>query len=281
MQLDARLRKLAPAATGLLLLVAMSSCAGRSKPVLPKVESERETPRAAPAAPAEDATPPGEGAAVPSPASPEEVKKTPSPNTIEIEGEDAGKKPSVSLLEASRAEKARRAKAQRPVAVITNKTLSQYNKGQLTIADPKAPKAPKTVGEPPSEVKGGRGEDYWKTRGLDIRTHWRESADRVKEFEQSAADWRRRFYGESDATTRDLKIKPEWDRTLDELRQARLSVEAAKKDLAQFLEDGRQAGALPGWLREGVDQEPAAEPPPPKPTDAIEPPILKIDGRNR
>jgi len=274
MQRQARLHKLAPAAMGIVLLAILSACAGSSKPVLPKVESEKETPRAVPAEPAEAPPAAADG---PATASPEEGKKGPSPNTVEIEGQDAATKPSVSLLEASRTEKARRAKAQRPRAVITNKTLSQYNKGQLTIADPKSARK---VEEPPPQVGGARGEEYWKMRGLDIRTRWRESTDRVKELEQSAADWRRRFYGENDATARDLKIKPEWDRTLDELRAARLAVEGAKKDLAQFLDDGRQAGALPGWLREGIDQEPEAEPPPAKPTDAIEPPILPPPGRN-
>lgn len=280
MRREARPYGLVPAAAGVVLLLGMVACAGGAKPVLPKVESERETPSSAPAvapetAPAATAPPAASNAA--------DEKKAPSPNTIEIEGEGAAKKAPVTLLEASRAEKARRAQTQqRPRTVITNKTLSQYNKGQLTIVDPKGTsKAGPKVAEAPAEAHGTvRGEDYWKMRGLDIRTRWKEAADRVKELEQSAADWRRRFYGESDATARDLKIKPEWDRTLDELRQSRLAVEGAKKDLTQFLEEGREAGALPGWLREGIDLEPAPDPPQPKPTDAIEPPIVKTDGRN-
>ena len=35
-----------------------------------------------------------------------------------------------------------------------------------------------------------------------------------------------------------------------------MEVEARQEELAQFLEEGREAGALPGWLREGIDLEP-------------------------
>jgi hypothetical protein len=51
----------------------------------------------------------------------------------------------------------------------------------------------------------------------------------------------------------------------------------AQKELADFLEEGRVAGALPGWLREGLDEEP--EPPKKKeekpPAEAIDTPILE------
>ena len=52
----------------------------------------------------------------------------------------------------------------------------------------------------------------------------------------------------------------------------------AKKQLADFLDQGRAAGALPGWLREGIDLEPKEEKPV-DPTQAIETPIYKDNGQ--
>ena len=43
---------------------------------------------------------------------------------------------------------------------------------------------------------------------------------------------------------------------IEQLEEAHLEVEARQKELTLFLEGGREAGALPGWLREGIDLEP-------------------------
>ena len=40
-------------------------------------------------------------------------------------------------------------------------------------------------------------EQYWRSRALEVRLRWRKAADDVKELEQSAAGWRRRFYRSS------------------------------------------------------------------------------------
>jgi hypothetical protein len=189
-----------------------------------------------------------------------------------------------TLAEAGKAEKERRANAPRPKVVITNKTLKHYATGQLTVADPKkkgegakettAQRTANGGGGPPSAIDAARDEWYWRHRVIEIRQHWRRAVDRVKELEESAADWRRRFYSQDDPYVRDGQIKPSWDRALDELRQSKAEVEASKRDLAAALEEGRLKGALPGWLREGIDLEPA-EPKPVNPTESIEPPIVK------
>jgi len=193
-------------------------------------------------------------------------------------GDDAASH-SKTLVEAARDERARRAHAGEPVAVITNKSLP-HSTGQLTYAQPgpkpadtkakagtEKGKAAKGVGEPHDEA-------YWRKRGLDIRQRWRLAADEISKLEQDVADWRRRFYAESDPAARDVQIKPEWDRALDQLQHKKEEVEATQRELEAFQEDGRRAGALPGWLREGADLEPAPPPPPANPTDAIEPPQL-------
>ena len=88
---------------------------------------------------------------------------------------------------------------------------------------------------------------------------WRDSVDRVEELEGEVAELRRRFYMEDDPFYRDSQIKPAWDRSLDQLTIAKDEVVAAKEDLDELLEEGRRQGALPGWLREGIEFEPVIE----------------------
>lgn len=188
-----------------------------------------------------------------------------------------------TLVEAARAERERRAKAGPPVAVINDKNLKSKATGHLTVMEPKRPAQPAEA-KPAEATSATAGEEvvkdeaYWKGRALEIRQRWRRSADEVAELEQSAAGWRRRFYAENDRYVRDGQIKPEWDRVLDRLEIARAEVETAKKELAEFLEEGRVAGAFPGWLREGADLEPETRQEPSNEHRAIEPPVVDEDG---
>ncbi|HSF38857.1 MAG TPA: hypothetical protein VLT87_03630 [Thermoanaerobaculia bacterium] len=189
-----------------------------------------------------------------------------------------------TLVEAARAERERRAGSTPTSVVINDKNLQEYaRKGQLTVVDPSkvkkgketavaAPAAPPALpGEPV------RDEPYWRNRGLEIRQRWRQAADDSKELEEKAASLRQRFYAEDDPYVRNNRIKPEWDRTLDQLRQARVEIETSKQELTEFLEEGRVAGVYPGWLREGFDLEPEEEEPreETRPAESIEPPIME------
>ncbi|HET9212101.1 MAG TPA: hypothetical protein VFR03_16990 [Thermoanaerobaculia bacterium] len=184
-----------------------------------------------------------------------------------------------TLVEASREEKERRAKAGKPIAVITDKTLPKYaSKGQITVADPKKDKKAAKAPAPAPAVKDER---YWRGRARELRENWKQAADEVKDLEQKSTALRQKFYSETDTFLRDTQIKPDWDRVLDRLRQARLDVEAAKQELSQLLEEGRVAGALPAWLDEGIEDEPADEAARKKEAPAvqsIEPPVITDDG---
>ena len=185
---------------------------------------------------------------------------------------ETGSRP--SLVEASRREKERKAQAGKPIAVITNETLPKLaKKGQITFADLSKPKA----GEKPpvEDIAAAEQEQAWRARGLAIRQRWRAALDEAADLERQAADLRRRFYAESDPFRRDGEIKPSWDRTLDRIRLAKERAEATQKELGEFLEEGRRAGALPGWLREGAELEPEPPAPPKTTVEAIEPPILQ------
>lgn len=251
--------KTATAAPELLLLALLATGCAASPPA-PK-------PKPAAPEPAPAATP--EPAPTPAPPSP-----APPKNEVLVSGGEKGSSPR-SLADAARAAREQKAHAAPPAHVITDKNLKEYSaKGQITIAAPA-----KQAGTAEEEAEPARGEQYWRSRALEIRLRWRKAADEVKELEQSAAGWRRRFYAENDPYVRNGQVKPEWDRVLDRLEEARAEVEAAKTELAEMLEEGRTAGALPGWLREGIDQEPRDEPEPTNEHKAIEPPQVEENGR--
>jgi hypothetical protein len=200
--------------------------------------------------------PPEPAPAEPTPAPDKTLDQTPSPSPDNVDVVDpGGESGPVSLVQAAKAERERRANSGEPVAVITDKTLPHLPKGKLTYADTK--KKPVSAEAPTAD--NAHGEQYWRDRAVDVRTRWKKAADEVKELEESAAGWRRRFYAENDPYARDSQVKPEWDRVLDRLGKARTEVEDTKKELEELLEEGRRAGALPGWLREGAELEPKDE----------------------
>lgn len=253
----------------LLVFLAVTGCRGSTPQ--PVARAGEQAAKASPS-PAPDAPPAAPAADPPQKAEP---LRDDSPVVVDPGDEEDGNP--VSLVEAARAERERRAHAGEPVAVINDKTLPKYAaKGQITVADPKQkPGAAPAPSSPEALVV--KDEQYWRGRALDIRQRWRRAADDVKELEERSTELRQKFYLENDTFTRDNQIKPEWDRVLDKLRQARLDVEATRKELAEFLEEGRAAGVMPGWLREGEEEEPdepkkkEAAPP----VQAIDPPIME------
>jgi hypothetical protein len=227
------------------------------------------------------------GAAAAAPASPPTAgaAKPGDPSVIVVDTPDFDPEAQLTLAEAAKAEKQRKAEATPPRIVINNKTIHRYAKGgQLTVAEPKkkAAPAPASASQAPAAAAGTpaalvRDEKYWRGRALEIRQRWRKASDRIKELEEDIGLLRRRFYAQDDPYVRDGQIKPAWDHALDELRESRATAQAAKKELTDFLDEGRIAGALPGWLREGIDLEPKEEKPV-DPTKPIETPIYKDSG---
>ena len=269
---------MAPMALTVLLAFAAAGCRGTPEPVVrtetPPAKAAAATPSPAPAPAAPTSTP----------TAPAEVRDD-DPVVVDP-GVDDAELPT-TLAETARVERERRSRAGKPMAVINDKNLHTYaSKGQITIAakdakekDKKAPAA----AAPPAADSGKplqpvRDEQYWRGRALEIRERWRQAADDVKKLEQRSTELRQKFYLETDTYSRDTQIKPQWDRALDKLRQARLDSEEAQKELAEFLEEGRVADVMPGWLREGEDDEP--EPAPAKKitqpaAESIEPPVME------
>ncbi len=252
-----------------LALVGTAACT----PKLPPPQTAAKKPNSPETSTAEPA-PPGSANQTQAP----EAAQPPTPagngTLIVIDpGEPDSDRPP-SLVEASKREKERKAQAGKPVAVITDENLPRLaKKGQITFADLSKLKTAEKTETPDATTL--EQERYWRGRARTIRQRWRDALDEGVTLERQAADLRRKFYAEADPFRRDGEIKPSWDRTLDRLRLTKERADAAKKELDDLLEEGRRAGALPGWLREGAELEPEPPAPPKTTAEAIEPPELK------
>ncbi len=205
-----------------------------------------------------------------------------------------------SLLEAAADAREGRQNADPPLVRITDENLHEFQDAELTFAQPSEDEASESGAEPDSERdsaagedgvsgegKSGndgeradvrleeRGEQYWRSRVLDIRRNLREATEKERELEERVASLRRSFYAEDDPYVRDGQIKQAWDRALGRLATARHEIEQLRRELSDTLEEGRRAGALPGWLREGIELEPSFEEGE-EPTDDREPGDLSV-----
>lgn len=177
-----------------------------------------------------------------------------------------------TLAEAARAERERRNIAPPTDIVITDKTLSEYATGDLTVAETSSAAVtdPSELSEFEEEM--AKKEAYWRNTARQIRQEWRDAYESIEELETKVFELRQQFYREDDGFYRDAEIKPAWDRAIDQLEEARLEVEAKQLELEEFLQSGREAGALPGWLREGIELEPeplVEESPTAEPTEPV------------
>ena len=185
--------------------------------------------------------------------------------------------PPQTLADAARAEKERRQAVGKPTVVITDKNLAEYAaKGQITTGKPMPAATPAATDPKAAAPKSAQDEDYWRKRGLEIRQRWHDAVEEGKKQQAAVDRLRTQFYAEDDPYVRDGRIKPEWDRALDKLDQARRDTESAKRDLDDFTDEGYRAGALQAWLEEGIDLEPPHTPAKKdKPNEPGEPKVIQ------
>jgi hypothetical protein len=200
-----------------------------------------------PAAP----SPESEFVAPPPAATPTPVRST-TPVVIDPGGAMAREGPRLSEL--AEAEQARRRTVLPATVVVDDKNLAVHATGNLTESAPSA--------QPPAEATkpSGPDEGYWRQRVRSLRERWAEAVDAIEELEGRAGQLRTRFYATDDPYVRDGEVKPAWDHALASLEAARKRARETEAKLAEALEEGLRAGALPGWLRDGIDLEPAARP---------------------
>lgn len=273
------------AITLLLLIVVLlwSAGAGAGPPTTPKTdkpeteeqEQEQEAPEAEPEAPAEDeseATGETETAAEETDSAAIDASTLEDPDEsmaehvaaddslMMLDPQTGGPTETPTLVEAARAERERRQTSDQPAIVITNKNLSEFATGELTITDaPETEDIEAPPGTSPEATELAEDEAYWRRRAREIRIEWREAVESIPEAESRVAELRMAFYREDDGFYRDQEIKPAWDKSLRDLDEARLMAVEKEKELELFLESGRRSGALPGWLREGIEFEPVME----------------------
>lgn len=250
--------------------------------------------QARPEAPVQPATPepapapvPAAGDAAEGSESPEPVTGAYGPRTVVIDDPEPEETETQSLLDAARRAREARAKEGEPIAVITDETLSEYATGELSVAEEKSlasspdeESAESGAETETEEVVEERGETYWRERVRGARMRWRDLVEEITRLEGEVAGLRRQFYAEDDGFYRDSQIKPAWDRALDRLAETRTEVSRAQENLTTILEEGRMAGALPGWLREGIEYEPPKDEPDDGPDihEATEPQVIEQDG---
>jgi len=99
-------------------------------------------------------------------------------------------------------------------------------------------------------VSTGSGEAQWRQTAAKARKRVVDAKARVAELEAATSKLENDFYAWDDGQYRDRVIKPSWDRSRSELVDAGNELLEAEKDLAQLPEKARQAGAMPGWIRE-------------------------------
>lgn len=187
-----------------------------------------------------------------------------------------------TLWEAAVSARKQREQNPRPRISVTDENLHEFQGAELTIAAPREEKAPADAASEDGEGKPeeAHGEEYWRSTVLDLRLRLRAAVDELSELAGQAAGLRRSFYAEDDPYVRDSEIKPAWDRALDRIGETRREILTLYRQLEDTLEAGRQAGALPGWLREGIELEPEPdELPQPRETthEPGEPEIMEIE----
>jgi hypothetical protein len=229
-----------------LFLVATLTAVACAHPSAPKPETPESVAQPAPQTVAPPQPPPPEGV--------EEPVASPvrDDDTIVISPGGHQKPVAPRLGQIAEAERERRATAAPPILVVDDKTLAAHATGSLTESKPNA--------KPPAAAAQGPNEGYWRDRVRTLRTEWAAAVDAIQELEERAVQLRTRFYATDDPYVRDAQVKPAWDQTLGNLDAAKRRAAEIEQRLADALEEGRVAGALPGWLRDGIDLEPKARP---------------------
>lgn len=137
--------------------------------------------------------------------------------------------------------------------ISTSKTAPAAAKGKpaptaVPVATPV--RAAETTPEPAPDASSAGDEAQWHATAQAARKRVVDARARVDELTAAARKLENDFYAWDDGQYRDRVIKPAWDKTRDQLEDAKRELAAAEKDLADLPEKARRAGAQPGWIRE-------------------------------
>ena len=147
-------------------------------------------------------------------------------------------------------------------SLVTNPDKGRITTGKPAPREPTAKPAPAnaqaavaTSNPPPAsatpEASPPQGtEAQWKETARADRKRVEDAKARVAELSAAAKKLENDFYAWDDGQYRDRVIKPSWDRTKEQLEEAKTELAQAEKELADLPEKARRAGAMPGWIRE-------------------------------
>ncbi|MFC2172901.1 hypothetical protein ACFLU6_09765 [Acidobacteriota bacterium] len=94
----------------------------------------------------------------------------------------------------------------------------------------------------------GNGESYWRSRIASARNRVSKLEARHQKLQSEIPRLRTAFVNMDDPARRQ-QINTELEAALEESKTIQGDIRRAKADLATVKEEGRRAGALPGWLR--------------------------------
>jgi hypothetical protein len=143
--------------------------------------------------------------------------------------------------------KARTAHAPAPTA-----SASAASTASASAAPASSPEPVTEVSPPPAGVSAASSGDeaQWRATAQAARKRVEDGKARVAELSAATKKLENDFYAWDDGQYRDRVIKPAWDKTRDQLEDAKRDLIAAEQELSDLPEKARRAGALPGWIRE-------------------------------
>lgn len=223
----------------------------------------------------------------PTPAGQESQPQKPNPaTTIVVEaGSESDGQDNRDLVSIARAAKRSRKESSPPSIVITNETLAKrHQPTSRTEARMKPiPVAPVPLAGDEAEMLAREAQaDLWKSRATEIRTRLKAATEKRERLRRLTANMRERFYLSPPQLGRDDSLWQEWGRLQESLVESEKEAQSTRTELETFLEEGRIAGAEPGWLASGEELLQEVESKPTSPSvEAIEPPILPPPGAPR
>jgi hypothetical protein len=145
-------------------------------------------------------------------------------------------------------------------SLVTNPDKGRISTAKAPAAKPKpaptpgpanaATAAPAAVSAAEPAAAPAEGEALWRATAQAARKRVADDKARVEELTAAVKKLENDFYAWDDGQYRDRVLKPSWDKTRDQLEDAKRELEAAERDLADLPEKARRAGAMPGWIRE-------------------------------
>lgn len=163
------------------------------------------------------------------------------------------------LVELSKKEKAKRAQSGGAHKVFTNKDIEAFKaknkptnaKRSSSSSTLKVEEEPQTQveEEAPPEFDYDKEKIYWRGRYGEAKARIERAQDEVDRL-QPIVDQLKQTYVDSKDPGVMTQFQEDVERKTAELQAAKKELEAARQGMEDLEEEGRKAGALPGWFRD-------------------------------